>query len=225
MANSLNDPKVAATLARLHANAKWDWLPFARALPAVVWGWFRGRSAVESAIPYLKDAYIPIDADQGRALYAMARASNAKTIVEFGTSFGVSAIYLSAAARDNGGRFYGTEIEPNKIAKARAHLAEAGLAGLGQVLAGDATQTLKSVAGPIDFLLLDGWKDMCLPILQQLESQLSPGAVILCDDISAFKRTLRPFLDYVRGDRDRYVSQPLPLGDGLEYSVFVGDRA
>jgi predicted O-methyltransferase YrrM len=225
MPNSLNGPNVAQTLARLHARAKWDWLVFARALPSVIWGWAHGRSAMDSAKPYLKDAYIPIDADQGRALYAMARAARAKTIVEFGTSFGISAIYLAAAARDNGGRFIGTEFEPEKAAKAREHLAQAGLLDVAEILEGDARETLKSVEGPIDFLLLDGWKDLCLPVLAQLESQIPPGGVILCDDISGFKRTLRPYLDYVRGTPAKYVSQLLPLGDGLEYSVFVGDPA
>jgi predicted O-methyltransferase YrrM len=225
MPNSLNDPKVVQTLARLHARAKWDWLVFARALPSVLWGFLQGRSVVESAIPYLKDAYIPIDAAQGRALYAMARAAKAKTIVEFGTSFGISAIYLAAAARDNGGRFYGTEMEPNKIVKAREHLAEAGLADVAEVLAGDARETLRTISGPVDLLLLDGWKEMCLPVLKQMESQIPPGGVILCDDISGFKRTLAPYLAYVRGNPETYVSQLLPLGDGLEYSVYVGKRA
>lgn len=222
MANSLNDPKVKAILARLHRAAGWDWLVFARALPAVAWGYLRGRSAMVSALPYLKDAYIPINAAQGRALYAMARAANARTIVEFGTSFGISAVYLAAAARDNGGRFIGTEYEPNKIAKAREHLSQAGLDSVAELRAGDARETLHSVEGPIDFLLLDGWKELCLPILRQLEPRLRPGAVILCDDISGFRRTLRPYLDYVRAESGPYVSQLLPLGDGLEYSVYTG---
>jgi predicted O-methyltransferase YrrM len=225
MPNSLNDPKVVRTLARLHAKAKWDWLVFARALPSVLWGWTHGRTAMDSAMPYLKDAYIPIDPDQGRALYAMARASRAKTIVEFGTSFGIGAIYLAAAARDNGGRFIGTEFEPNKAAKAREHLGEAGLSAVAEVLEGDALDTLKTVHGSIDLLLLDGWKDLCLPVLHQLESQIPPGGVILCDDISGFRRTLAPYLRYVRGTPAKYVSQLLPLGDGLEYSVFVGETA
>jgi predicted O-methyltransferase YrrM len=225
MPNSLNDPKVARTLARLHAAARWDWLVFVRALPAVLWGWTQRRSAMESATPYLKDAYIPIDAAQGRALYAMARAARAKIIVEFGTSFGISAIYLAAAARDNGGRFIGTEFEPAKVKKAREHLAEAGLDTVAEVRLGDARETLKTVEGRIDMLLLDGWKDLCLPILRQLESQIAPGGVILCDDISGFKRTLKPYLDYVRRPDGPYVSQLLPLGDGLEYSVLAGERA
>jgi predicted O-methyltransferase YrrM len=72
---------------------------------------------------------------------------------------------------------------------------------------------------------LDGWKDLCLPILKQLESQIPPGGVILCDDISGFRRTLAPYLGYVRGTPAQYVSQLLPLGDGLEYTVKVGDPA
>lgn len=218
--NSLQDPRIAATLQRLHRAARIDWLVFAKALPSVVAGAFMGRSAVDSATPHLKSAFIPIDPDQGLALYQFARMSKARRIVEFGCSFGVSAIYLAAAVRDNGGgEVVTTEIEPNKIRKAREHFDAAGVAREITLLEGDALKTLRRVDGPIDLLFLDGWKDLCLPVLRLLEERLAPGAAVFCDDMKRFRKTLKPYTDYVRDRDGAYVSLELPLGDGLEFSV------
>src|SRR5579859_1714425 len=101
----LDTPAVAATLTRLHDAAKRDRWVFVRAAPAILAGRLRGRKMMEVAKPYLKDAFIPIEPEAGRFLYQTARLIGARTIVEFGTSFGISAIYLAAAARANGGRF------------------------------------------------------------------------------------------------------------------------
>ena len=86
---------------------------------------------------------------------------------------------------------------------------------------GDALQTLRRVAGPIDLLFLDGWKELCLPVLKLLEDRLAPGAAIFCDDTDGFRKTLKPYTDYVRAPAGAFISTALPLGDGLEFSVRV----
>lgn len=218
--NSLEDPRIAATLGTLHRRAARDWIVFARALPGVIAGMLGGKSLMEAAKPYLKDAYIPIDRQQGQALYQFARARGARHIVEFGASFGISAIYLAAAVRDNGGgTVVTTEMEPSKIASARANWTQAGLDREIELREGDALQTLKGIERPVDMLFLDGWKEACLPVLQLLEPALPAGACIFCDDIKGFRKTLKPYVDYVRGNPARYRSLELPLGDGLEFSV------
>src|SRR6185295_8313205 len=155
----LDDPKIAATLKKLHARARGDVWVFLRALPGIAGALLRGRPAIEGALPYLKDAYIPVDPDQGRLLYLTARAIGARTIVEFGTSFGISTIYLAAAARANNGVVIGTELEPTKVKAARANVAEAGLAQFVDIREGDAMKTLAALDATVDFVLLDGWKD------------------------------------------------------------------
>ncbi len=219
--NTLQLTSVQRTLNRLHRRAAADWLVFARALPRVIGGAMAGRDVVESAKPVLKDAFIPIDAAQGRVLYQLARASGAQRIVEFGCSFGISTIYLAAAVRDNGGgEVITTEMEPNKIVAASENFEAAGLASTIDLRPGDACDTLKDVSWPLDMVFLDGWKELCLPVLQLLEPKLRPNAVVLCDDTKAFRRTLRPYLDYVRAPSGPYISMALPLGDELEFSVF-----
>jgi predicted O-methyltransferase YrrM len=215
----LDDPKVAATLKKLHARAKGDRWILVRALPAIFTAALAGRRTFDAVEPYLKNAYIPVDPDQGRLLYVTARAIRARTIVEFGTSFGISTIYLAAAARANNGRVVGTEREPAKVQAARANVAEAGLAQFVDVLEGDAMKTLAAIEGPIDFLLLDGWKDIYLPMIKMLSPKLRAGAVVLADNIFTFKKTLRPYVAHMQDRANGFESVTLPIGHGMEYSV------
>jgi predicted O-methyltransferase YrrM len=215
----LADPKVAATLKELHARAKGDLWIFPRALPAVAMASLRGRNIFDAMAPYLKDAYIPVTHDQGKLLYVTARAINATTIVEFGTSFAISTIYLAAAARANGGRVIGTEMEPTKVKAARANVAEAGLAQFVDIREGDAMKTLATLEHEIDFLLLDGWKDIYLPMIKMLSPKMRAGAVVLADNIFTFKKTLRPYVAHMQDRTNGFESVTLPIGHGMEYSV------
>lgn len=215
----LADPKIAATLERLHQLAKGDAWVFARALPSAVGSVMRGKPLIDGVLPYLKDAYIPVDPDQGKLLYLTARAINAKVIVEFGTSFGISTIYLAAAARANRGCVIGTELVPTKVKAARENVAQAGLAQFVDIREGDALKTLASLDQTIDFLLLDGWKDIYLPMITLLAPKMRAGAVVLADNIFTFKTALRPYVSYMQNRQNGFDSVTLPLGHGMEYSV------
>jgi predicted O-methyltransferase YrrM len=221
--NSLDDPKLQAVLDRLHKAARGDVKFFLKNIPMMT-RMLLGREAPPPAEQsrIFKDVYIPISRLQGRFLYLVARSLGAQRIVEFGTSFGISTLYAAAAARDESGQVIGSELEPTKQRAATAHLAEAGLANFAEVRLGDARETLRDLAGPIDLLLLDGWKEMYLPMLQMLAPKLRPGAVVLADNIKTFRRALAPYLDYVQNGRNQFASVTLPLADGFEYSVRLG---
>ena len=221
MHDALTDPKVIATLDRLHEAAKGDRWVFLRAAPSVLLSVLTGGTILDGLTPYLGDAYIPVTPEQGKFLYLTARLIDARTIVEFGTSFGISALYLASAARANGGRFIGSEMEPKKITAARANLAEAGLAEVAEVREGDAMQTFADLAAPIDLVLLDGWKDLYLPVLQLLRPKLARRAAVLADNIFTFPKELAPYVAFVRDPANGFESTTVPLGHGLEYSVRV----
>ena len=93
-----------------------------------------------------------------------------------------------------------------------------------RVRLGDAQATLLSVEGPIDLVLLDGWKDLYLPILKSLAPRLKRGAVVLADNIRRFKRSLAPYVEYVQSGENGFYSETLSLSDGLEYSYYEGPR-
>src|SRR3984957_15808017 len=113
------------------------------------------------------DNFLNVSANCGRFLYMCARARKAKRIVEFGTSFGISAIHLACALRDGGGgHLVGTELEAAKAAAARENLVAAGLADLVDIRVGDALETLKEgIGGDVDLVHLDGAFNLYLPVL------------------------------------------------------------
>ncbi|MFV3128886.1 O-methyltransferase [Niveispirillum sp. KHB5.9] len=165
------------------------------------------------------DRFLSVSPTYGRFLYMTARACRATRIVEFGTSMGISTLYLAAALRDNGGgHLIGSELEPAKVARARANLAAAGLGHLVEIREGDALQTLADVGGDVDLLLNDGAFALYLPVLKRVEPWLRPGAIVLGEN--AFEPG---YLDYVRDPANGYLSQPLPLdeGRGNEFTVRV----
>ena len=190
--STLDSPAVAALLTQLFAHAD-------SGDPAT----FERVNVVLKQLPHppdqrqraelMRDVYMPISPDVGRLLYVLARTRNAKLVVEFGTSFGISGIHLAAAVRDAGG---------------------------GRLSVGDAFETLKSgLGGGIDLLLLDGWKEAYLPMLRFLEPQLSPNALVVADDLDIAPEVLAPYLDYVRKPGNGYVSVEMPLGDRIELSM------
>jgi predicted O-methyltransferase YrrM len=217
MTNTLAQPRVQEVLGRLFAAAAHDEeaepkLPPGRTLA--------GANAQERA-DALAEVYLPVSAAGGQLLYALTRASRPQTVVEFGTSFGISTIHLAAAIIDNGGgQMLTTELSPHKVQAAQANLDAAGVAGPVTILAGDAEQTLRDVPGPIGLVLLDGWKDLCLPVLRLLEPRLAPGAVIVGDDSTL--ASMGPYLEYVRDAAHGYVSVNFPVEDGMEISCWTG---
>ncbi|MFL6077354.1 MAG: O-methyltransferase [Mycobacteriales bacterium] len=210
--STLHSPAVRTLLDRLFAAAARD----DDAPPRAVHGGIASATARERA-DAMADLYLPISARGGDLLYALVRACRPETVVEFGTSYGISTLYLAAAVADNGtGHVYGTELSATKVAAARANLAEAGLGDHVTILAGDARETLASLPGPIGFVLLDGWKDLCLPVLRSLEPRLVPGALVVADDVTM--DSMAGYLDHVRDPANGYVTVEFPVEDGMEIS-------
>jgi predicted O-methyltransferase YrrM len=102
------------------------------------------------------------------------------------------------------------------VAQAGANLAEAGLADLVTILAGDARETLAGLPGPVGFVLLDGWKDLYLPVLRLLEPRLASGALVVADDTVSMADRMADYLSYVRDPAHGYLSVSFPEADGLE---------
>ena len=222
--NTLLAPRVARTLDRLHRRARTDLLRIALVAPLVVPDFFGLRRVDDRRLSRrMRSVYIPVSRSQGQMLYLVARSIDARRIVEFGTSFGISTLYLASAVKDNGGDLViGSELEPSKHAKAQDHLREAGLEAYADIRLGDAMQTLVDVEAPVDMVLLDGWKDLYLPVLKLLRPKLRRRAVVLADNIFTFKKALRPYVDYVQSGENGFVSSTLDIADGFEFSVFTG---
>ncbi|WP_067674256.1 O-methyltransferase [Nocardia miyunensis] len=183
MATTLTSSPAAEVLAQLYANAERSHQEFrARmdSLPPTE----RPEGGSREFFAAAKDLYMAVRPDTSKLLYILTRTRRARTIVEFGTSFGVSTLCLAAGLRDNGGgRVIGTEYEPTKAEAARATLQSAGLGDLVEIRDGDARETLaRDLPEEIDILFLDGAKEMYVEILELVEPNLSPGALIIVDN-------------------------------------------
>jgi predicted O-methyltransferase YrrM len=166
----------------------------------------------------LKDFPLAISRETGALLYMLARSCGARTIVEFGTSFGISTLHLAAALRDNGGgRLITSEFEPSKVARARDNLTAGGLIDLVEIREGDALRTLSAdLPGTVDLLLLDGAKALYPEILSLVESRLRPGAFIVADNADYCP----DYLARVRSPANGYMSTP--FAEDVELSMRLG---
>jgi predicted O-methyltransferase YrrM len=206
---TLQDTRVAAALERMYTISTEQFTRIAQ---------WRGEferlatASVQERADGLSEIYMPVTPEAGRLLYSLVRASRPATVVEFGMSFGISAIHLASAVRDNGsGRVVTTELSATKVVAAKQTFAETGLDDLITVLEGDALTTLADLDGPLQFVLLDGWKEMYLPVIKLLEPRLTPGALVVADNTSM--ADTQPYLDYVRDAANGYVSVHFPVRD------------
>lgn len=217
----LLDPKVQAVLAREHALAEADAGKLAEVRPAIEEAKRKQSGFDDYAHLYPKDVYLSIDPEMGQFLTLAAESIGARRIVEFGTSFGISTIYLAAAVKACSGQVVGSERETNKVVHARKNLTEAELLEQTDIREGDALQTLESVEAPIDMVFLDGWKELYQPVLELLEPKLRPGALVLADNIFTFPDDLAPYLGYVSRTDGPYRTTVIPFDSGLGYSLFL----
>ena len=166
----------------------------------------------------LKDFPLAVSRATAALLYMLARSAGARTIVEFGTSFGISTLHLAAALRDNGGgRLITSEFEPSKVARARKNLTDAGLIDLVEIREGDALETLRvDLPETIDLLLLDGAKPLYPEILSLVEGRLRPGALIVADNADSSPE----YLERVRSPAAGYMSTP--FAEDVELSMRTG---
>ncbi|MGE4429543.1 MAG: O-methyltransferase [Sphingobium sp.] len=165
---------------------------------------------------------LPIGEDAGRFLHALILARRPKRILELGTSYGYSTLFLADAARSVGAQVVSMELADYKQEFARSLLGDAGLAAQVEFRLGDAVEMIKADAGPpFDFVLLDIWKELYLPCFEAFYPRLAEEAVIAADNMiqpAMDRPQVRLFRESVRGKPDLQTVL-LPIGQGIELSV------
>ena len=211
--HKITDATVLNTLDWLYQDASSDKRRLLTVFPKLLSGTLQPSDA--------RKAYLPINRDQGEFIYDLLMTEGAKHIVEFGTSFGISTLFLGAAARQTGGRVVTSELLPEKCAIAQKNFERAGIADLVDLREGDAMETLATVDDGIDFLLLDGWNNLYLPLLKMVEHKLSKGAYIYTDNAS-FPGT-ESLLSYLRENPTKFDSEHMKTGKGgIELTKYLG---
>ena len=131
----------------------------------------------------------------GELLFVLARASNARSILELGTATGYSAIFLARAGALNGGTLTTLELDPAFAARARKNLDRAGLAGQTTVICDDALSRLPRIGGPFDLVFMDIGKADYARALPECHRLLRPGGLLVADNVAfpdadAFNRAI-----------------------------------
>ena len=225
MGSPLNDPTLEALVERLHAQSDLQseetHAYFARRdqeHPIDQAGYYD-----DAMYRFLSDKMVALDREKAGFCYLLCRSQRATRVVEAGTSFGVSTLYLAAAVRDNqveDGVVIGTEYEPAKAEIARAHFKEAGLSGFIELREGDLRQTLQDVGGPVDFMLVDIW-EVALPALELVSPSLRPGAIVVCDNTAVDSAEYRDYFEFVNDPMNRFRTMTVPFRGGFELTVRV----
>ncbi|MFF0479618.1 O-methyltransferase [Streptomyces sp. NPDC004284] len=223
MSSTLESDAVAATLNRLLAAEDEQDLAAEWAAAGVdLGGDFPADMSAAELAERTKDIIMSVSRQGGRLLYLLTRAVKARTVVEFGTSFGISTLYLASAVRDNGGgRVITTELQQDKARTAKENFAAAGLDDLIDLRAGDARETLRELPGPVDLVLLDGWLDLRLPILKLVEPRLRPGSLVVIDDVDLDigRGVYEEFRSHIDDPANGYLSITLPVHQGVQLAL------
>lgn len=190
----IKDNRIEETLNKLHKKASSEMFTVIKGASKSI---FRKLEPAD-----MKDAYIAITRDQGEFIYNLLLEKQARNIIEFGTSFGISTIYLAAAAKQTNGHVITSELLANKCQIAQQNFDAAGLSKWIDLREGDALETLKEIPEGIDFLLLDGWNELYLPLVKMLAPKLKKGALIYTDN-AGFPST-KPFLDFLQSNPTKY---------------------
>jgi len=173
---------------------------------------------------------VALERDKAEFCYALCRALGAKRVVECGTSFGVSTLYLAAAVRDNFApsseavgkpKVIATEWEAAKAKIARQNFAAAGLSQFIDLREGDLKDTLKEIDGPVDFVLLDIWAEAVMPAISNIAPHLRQGGVIVADNTQSARRGYEAYFAYIADQKNRLRTLTLPFAGGLEMTVRV----
>lgn len=219
----LNDPKLDAFLGALHAQSAGQDdainVYFRRRIAEGTLSW-DGFDAETNA--FFADKMVALEKVKAEYCYALCRAMGAKRIVECGTSFGVSTLYLAAAVRDNGGGVViATEYEAEKAKIARRNFEAAGLAQFIDLREGDLKDTLKTIEGPVDFVLFDIWTEAVLPAIRNIAPHLHPGSVLIADNTIQSRRGYDAYFAFIADPANRLRTLTLPFEGGLEMTVRV----
>lgn len=204
MQNIQIDATAQSVISLLFKDAKFDGFKVAKGLTKMI---FRPLQPKD-----MESAYLPVSQEQGEFFYKTIVENEFKSIVEFGTSFGISTLFLAAAAKETGGKVITTELLSSKAKTAKKNFEKADLASYIELREGDAIETLANFNEPIDFLMLDGWKNLYLPLFKQLEPFFHKNTIIYADNVNM--ADCQPFLDYVYANSKVYKSRKIHQGKG-----------
>jgi len=185
----------------------------------------RDHMSEEEWMSHRDDFLISIGRHTGQILNILIKGAKARSILEIGTSYGHSTVWLAEAARATGGEVITIDEKAYKQEYARGMIARAGLAAQVDFRLGDAREIISALPGPFDFVLVDLWKDLYIPCFDLFYPKLSPGALVAADNMLRPESAREDALAYRKHVRSKphIDSVLLEVGSGVELSRY-GDR-
>lgn len=207
------DQAVEAVLGALEARSQREWQ-----------GGVEGSVRID--IDRRDQMLLSVGRDAGQFLNSLARGAGVKRILELGSSYGYSTVWLADAAKANGGKVVSVDLADYKQANAEQLLGQAGLGGIVEFHTGDAIELIPTLEGAFDLVLMDIWKDLYLPALERVIPKLAPGGVIVADNMLRPESDRPHALAYRRAVRaiPGMSSVLLDIGQGLEVSRLKGPQ-
>jgi predicted O-methyltransferase YrrM len=130
------------------------------------------------------ELYANVPAIDGKMLRILTESTNAKHVLEIGTSTGISGMWFLMALQNTGGRLTTLEIDPRRAALARSHFKRAGVDGLVTLIEGDAHKNVTKVKAPVDIVFIDAEKDGYVDYLNKVLPLVRPGGLILAHNVN-----------------------------------------
>ncbi|WP_025031063.1 O-methyltransferase [Nitratireductor aquibiodomus] len=176
----------------------------------------RGRESTETST-----RMFAIGPEAGTLLNVLARSIKSPRILEIGTSYGYSGLWLAEAARARGGHVLSLECDAHKSDHARGEAHAAGLAEWIEHRTGDAVTLIPTLEGKFDMVFLDLWKDLYVPCFDAFVPKLAPGALVVADNMGRGGGAgTRAYAERIRCE-PRFESVMVPVGTGMEISRFA----
>jgi predicted O-methyltransferase YrrM len=164
---------------------------------------------------------LPVGREVGWLLHSLILAKRPARVLELGTSYGYSTLFLADAVTQAGGTLITMDLADYKQAAARKMIDRAGLSAAVEFRLGDAVALINADPGPFDFVLLDIWKDLYIPCLRAFYPKLADEAIIAADNMvepSVVREDARKYRAAVAALPDMETAL-LPIGSGIELSV------
>ncbi len=175
---------------------------------------------------FWRDKFVALDRHKAELVYTLGRATGARRVVEAGTSFGVSTLYLAAMVHDNGGGLVITcDREPTKLAVAQQHFEQARLNEQIEVRLGDIRQTLAHLDEAVDLLLLDIWAPIAGDVVALVGPHLGLGGIVIADNTTARRSLYTSLFAYLDDPAHGFTTMTLPYTGGLELAVKTSPSA
>jgi len=175
---------------------------------------------IQEGVKRRDEFLLPVGPEVGQFLNSMVKSADAKTILEIGTSYGYSTIWLAEAASKTGGKVITLEIDPQKVEYAKSKIAAAGLAKYVDFRVGDALESIQQATETFDFVLIDIWKELYIPAFELIFPKLNAGAYLMGDNMlhpPIHRKEANAYRAAIKATA-AFDSVLLPIGSGIEVS-------